>query len=173
MRKRRDISAGVIVYHRAPDGGCLFLLLRSRLTRRPLWEFPKGGVVRGESLEQAALRELEEETGLAGDKVRLVPDFVRTEDYRFLAGDAADRTLIRKQVTYFLAESFSTEIRLSPKEASRYAWLSLEEARRKLRYAARRTMLDEAAMAAGCVPAQPETSSRSRDASSGPGNRRA
>jgi 8-oxo-dGTP diphosphatase len=153
MRNRRDISAGVIVYHRTADG-CQFLLLRSRLTRRPLWEFPKGGVARGESLEAAALRELEEETGLSREHVRLLPDFVRTEDYRFLAGEERDRTLIQKQVTYFLAESFRTDVRLSADEASRFAWLPLKEARRKLRYAARRAMLDEAAAVAGCSAAE-------------------
>ena len=157
MRNRRDISAGVIVYHRSAEG-CQFLLLRSRLTRRPLWEFPKGGVANGESLEDAALRELEEETGLGRDQVHLVADFVRTEDYRFLAGDGSDRTLIWKQVTYFLAESHHTTIRLSPDEASRFAWLPLQEARRKLRYATRRAMLDAAAEAAACG----ETSARNQ-----------
>src|SRR4051812_42639394 len=63
MRYRRDVSAGIIVFHRSPEG-CRFLLLLSRLTKRPLWEFPKGGVDEGETVLQAALRELQEETGL-------------------------------------------------------------------------------------------------------------
>ena len=173
MQNRRDRSAGVIVFHRGPEG-CRYLLLRSRLTRRPLWEFPKGGLAPGESAGQAALRELQEETGLTPADVRLYPGFVRVEDYRFLAGDAPERLLIRKEVTYFLAESFRTEIVISEAEASRYAWLTYEEARIKVRYAARRAMLDEAAVVAGCRPAvQRETRSRKRVASKPAGRRRA
>ena len=160
MRYRRDVSAGVIVFHRDPDG-CRFLLLLSKLTKRPLWEFPKGGVDEGETLIQAALRELEEETGLRADQVRIVEGFEHKEDYRFTSGKEDDRVFVRKAVTYFLAEASHTEIRLSAHEASEFAWLSLTEARVKLRYAARRRMLDEAARAAGCpdVPAQSAISS--------------
>jgi 8-oxo-dGTP pyrophosphatase MutT (NUDIX family) len=150
MRYRRDKSAGVIVFHRDPTG-CRFLLLLSRLTKRPLWEFPKGGVDRGETLEQAALRELMEETGLQAENVRMIPDFQYREEYRFTSGKEAARILIRKEVTYFLAESLSTEVRLSAHEASQFAWLPLDEAIRKIKYRARRQMLREAAIVAGCM----------------------
>jgi len=53
---------------------------RILLQRRPLgavhgglWEFPGGKVEKGESPEKAALRELEEELGVALDPARLVP----------------------------------------------------------------------------------------------------
>jgi 8-oxo-dGTP pyrophosphatase MutT (NUDIX family) len=152
MRYRRDKSAGVIVFHRG-DNGCRFLLLLSRLTKRPLWEFPKGGVDEGETVDQAALRELREETGLEPDSIRMIDDFQHREEYRFTSGKGDDRTLIRKEVTYFLAESSSTDIRLSAHEASQFAWLPLEDAIRKLKYKARREMLRAAARAAGCAPA--------------------
>jgi 8-oxo-dGTP pyrophosphatase MutT (NUDIX family) len=154
MRYRRDRSAGVIVYHRAEDG-CRFLLLLSRLTKRPLWEFPKGGVDAGETLAQAALRELQEETGMSGDDIRLVPGFQHREEYRFTSGKGEGRTLIRKEVTYFLAEAVVTEVRLSAHEASQFAWLPLPEALRKLKYRARRDMLTAAAECAGCTPPAP------------------
>ncbi|MGH7446001.1 MAG: bis(5'-nucleosyl)-tetraphosphatase [Longimicrobiales bacterium] len=153
MRYRRDRSAGVIVFHRR-DAGCRFLLLLSRLTKRPLWEFPKGGVDDGETLAQAALRELQEETGLGSDSIRIVDEFQHREEYRFTSGRGDGRTLIRKEVTYFLAESLSTDVKLSAHEASQFAWLPLDDAIRKLKYKARREMLREAARIAGCAPGQ-------------------
>jgi bis(5'-nucleosidyl)-tetraphosphatase len=153
MRYRRDRSAGVIVFHRGVDG-CRFLLLLSRLTKRPLWEFPKGGIDEGESAAQAALRELEEETGIGRADIRLIPEFEHREEYRFTSGKNETRTLIRKEVTYFLAETTTTEVRLSAHEASQYAWLPFEEAGRKLKYKARRDLLRRAAVAAECVPAR-------------------
>jgi bis(5'-nucleosidyl)-tetraphosphatase len=151
MRYRRDRSAGVIVFHR-DEGGCHFLLLLSRLTKRPLWEFPKGGIDDGESAAEAALRELQEETGLGTDDIRLIPEFQHREEYRFTSGKGEGRTLVRKEVVYFLAEALTREVRLSAHEASQYAWLPLEEAARKLKYKARRDMLSKAASTAGCIP---------------------
>ena len=167
MRNRQDTSAGVIVFHRSEEG-CRFLLLLSRLTRRPLWEFPKGGVTAGETLQDAALRELLEETGLHRGDIRLLPGFEQTEDYRFSAGAGEDRIAVRKEVTYFLAEAAHMDVRHPAAEVIDHAWLSLPEARRRLRYKARRALLDAAAQAAGCAErahVQSETSSLRRDAS--------
>jgi 8-oxo-dGTP pyrophosphatase MutT (NUDIX family) len=157
MRYRRDKSAGVIVYFRGEDG-CRFLLLLSRLTKRPLWEFPKGGVDEGETLAQAALRELHEETGLGTVDIRILDGFEHREEYRFTSGKGESRTLVRKEVTYFLAEALSTEVRLSAHEASQFVWLPLDEALKKLKYKARRDMLRRAAEHAQCGKAhKPET----------------
>lgn len=151
----------MIVFHREA-GRCRYLLVLSRLTRRPLWEFPKGGVDEGETLLQAALRELHEETGLDEAGINVVTGFERTEDYRFTSGRSAERTLIHKQVTYFLAEASHTDIELSTEELSEFAWLEFGEAARRLRYPGRRQILREAAVAAGCEPAdQSDASSRS------------
>jgi 8-oxo-dGTP pyrophosphatase MutT (NUDIX family) len=174
MRQRQDKSAGVIVLHRTSEG-CRFLLVRSRLTKRPLWEFPKGGLAAGETAKAAALRELFEETGLAEADIRLLPKWVRKEDYRFSTGQGETRTVVRKKVTYYLAESKRTDVRVSAKEASEFAWLPLAEAQRRIRYPARRAMLEAAARAANCSKmrgngSQSETSSRSREASSRSGS---
>jgi len=142
----------MIVFHRA-DGDCRFLLVLSRLTRRPLWEFPKGGVDEGETLIQTATRELQEETGITPDHLSIVPGFQRTEDYRFSSGEGPERTIIHKRVTYFLAESDTMTVTVSPHEISQHAWLSLADAVRKLKYKERRQLLQDAAAFAGCAAA--------------------
>ena len=157
VRHQRHKSAGVIVFRRAGAAGaeCLFLLVLSRLTKRPLWEFPKGGVEKGETVLEAALRELTEETGIPASDVRLIPDFQRTEDYRFTAGDDGRRTLIHKQVTYFLGETTRSDVVLSAKESSEFAWLNLQDAMKRLRYSKRKRLLTDAALAARCAPLLP------------------
>jgi len=176
MRYRRDRSAGVIVFRRT-DSGCRFLLILSRLTKRPLWEFPKGGVDADETPREAALRELEEETGLGASAIRLVDGYEAHEEYRFTIGSGPDRMLVRKEVTYYLAEALTDVVRLSTNEARSHAWLELEEAQRRLRYAARKRMLADAARAAGCVTppakAQSEMASRKRQARRRSGRARA
>jgi bis(5'-nucleosidyl)-tetraphosphatase len=143
MRYERHASAGIIVFYRSADG-LQFLLLLSRLTKRPLWEFPKGGVDAGESPLDAALRELREETGLTAGDVTLVPSFERTEDYRFTTGKGSDRTIIRKQVTYFLAEARHQEVSISTDEVSEFEWVDQAIAEKRIRYPERRRMLKEA-----------------------------
>ncbi|HEX7117638.1 MAG TPA: NUDIX domain-containing protein [Longimicrobiales bacterium] len=160
MRHKTDRAAGVIVFRRV-GAGCRFLLVLSRRTKRPLWEFPKGGVDAGEEVLEAALRELHEETGLSGDAVRLIPGFERSERYRFSVGKGANRTLIRKSVTYFLAEALREDVRISPEEAHEYAWLDVDEAYRRIRYKERRRILAAAAKAAGC-PGPARSSGRPR-----------
>lgn len=150
MRRRRSTAAGVVVFHRDRTGDCRFLLLLSRLTKRPLWEFPKGGIDTGESALDAALRELEEETGLESGDIRLVPGFERTEEYRFSVGGDGERTLVQKQVTYYLAEAEHRDVRLSPSEAYEHEWVDVDEAVRRVRYPGRRRLLEAAARAAGC-----------------------
>lgn len=55
---RRIDAAGGLVFN--PDGGVLMI------HRRGLWDLPKGKVDPGESLKEAALREVEEETAVQG-----------------------------------------------------------------------------------------------------------
>jgi 8-oxo-dGTP pyrophosphatase MutT (NUDIX family) len=150
----------MIVFHRIADR-CRFLLVLSRLTKRPLWEFPKGGVDSNETLLQTALRELQEEAGLTADQVRLVPGFEWSESYRFTSGREPERTLIHKKVTYYLAESTTMDVRLAPQEISEHAWLELDEALRRIKYKERRRMLKEAAAAAGC-DTQPASSAQAQ-----------
>ena len=66
----KTTSCGVIV----TDGQRLLL---GHASRSPRWDIPKGGVEPGESLAEAALRELREETGLVAPEAALMPLGVR------------------------------------------------------------------------------------------------
>ncbi|MFZ1880625.1 MAG: NUDIX hydrolase [Gaiellaceae bacterium] len=112
-------------------GGVIVRDGRVLLVHRPAhgdWSFPKGKLEAGESWEQAALREVEEETTLVctlGDEVG------RTH---YLVEDQP------KEVRYFRMMC-DGEAR-GQNEIDEVRWLSLEEARRLLTYDRDRVLLD-------------------------------
>jgi bis(5'-nucleosidyl)-tetraphosphatase len=138
MKREWHHSAGVIVFR--DDSPRSYLLMRSALTRRPVWEFPKGSIEAGESEIEAARRELQEETGLGRGDYTLIDGFHEEERYYFTRGGGEDLRLIRKRVDYFLAEWVRGDIQVS-REASRYEWVSAEEALRMLRFPEKRRVL--------------------------------
>ena len=142
MRRESHHAAGVVVFREEGDER-VYLLLRSRLTRSPMWEFPKGGVEEGETERQAAERELREETGLATDEFEVCEGFREEEKYFFTLGQGGERTLVMKRVDYFLARAFTSRVHLS-REASDFRWLRYAEARRLVRFRAKQTVLDRA-----------------------------
>jgi len=117
--------------------------MRSALTRRPVWEFPKGSIEKGESELEAAVRELREETGLAEGDYTLLDGFQEEERYYFTRGTGRDLCLIRKRVGYYLAEWRRGEVRIS-REASRFEWVSLDDALRMLRFPEKKRVLTRA-----------------------------
>lgn len=161
MRRESHQAAGVVVYRDA-GGGRAYLLLRSRLTRSPMWEFPKGGVEEGETEREAAERELMEETGLGAGDVEVGEGWAAVEKYFFTLGQGAGKRLVMKRVTYFLARALTYRVVLSH-EASDYRWLPFAEARRLVRFRAKQEVLDgaeawlagrESVTAAGPEPAR-------------------
>src|SRR3989344_5743232 len=83
---RQIISAGFIIFRRNPEVDDIqFLLLYHG---RNHWSFPKGRLERGERVEAASFREVEEETGLGKTDLHVISVF-RTTDRYFMRGDAA------------------------------------------------------------------------------------
>jgi bis(5'-nucleosidyl)-tetraphosphatase len=141
MRRESHHSAGIVLFRDVPERS--FLLLRSALTRRPVWEFPKGAIEDGETEQQAAERELREEAGLTEGDYEVLDGFVDVERYFFTRGAGSDQLLIRKQVTYFIARWKQGEILISP-EATRYQWAPRAAAERRLRFPEKRRVLANA-----------------------------
>ncbi len=76
-RTREEVSAGGVVMRRPPGEAPLFLVIRDSYRN---WGFPKGHLEEGETPEQAAVREVAEETGIA--ELRVVAP-VETIDWHF------------------------------------------------------------------------------------------
>ena len=76
-----DKSCGVVLFN---SGKVLLLRHSSISSRGGHWDFPKGHIEDGESEIQTALRELEEETGIAHTNV--IDGFRDTINYIFSRG---------------------------------------------------------------------------------------
>ncbi|HET7230676.1 MAG TPA: NUDIX domain-containing protein, partial [Longimicrobium sp.] len=137
-----QIAAGIVLFH-VNGGERRYLLVRSALTRRPIWEFPKGGVEEGETDEIAAERELQEEAGVREGDYRVIPGFREEERYVFTQGKGENRVLIVKRVVYFVAESHTDAVTISH-EAEAFRWATYDEAHRLLRFPGKRAVLERA-----------------------------
>ncbi len=128
---REEKSCGAVIYRQAVQGP-EFLLIKHRGGGH--WGFPKGHVEKDETEQQTARREVYEETGL---QIELLADF-REEDVYSPAPD------ISKTVVYFLATPDSHEVRYILPEVDDHAWLSFQEAVKRLSFDSQRTVLGHA-----------------------------
>lgn len=91
-----------------------------------IWALPKGTPQTGETIEQVALREAQEETGL---QVRLIA-YIGSISYSFVR----DQVRYHKQVRHFLLEAVGGDTNLHDEEYDIVEWFPLHEACRRLTY---------------------------------------
>jgi 8-oxo-dGTP pyrophosphatase MutT (NUDIX family) len=126
-------SAGVVVY-RMEDGEPVYLILHYVEGH---WDFPKGHIEPGEDVEQAARRELWEETGITD--VRFVFGFSEKVLYKF----RRDGALRSKSVDYLLGETTTKDVTISD-EHKGFDWFRPYNARRRITYTNSRRVLAKA-----------------------------
>lgn len=128
-------AAGGIVVRRMPDGGRLIAVVHR--PRYDDWTFPKGKLQAGETDEQTALREVEEETGL---RCELGIDLGSVR-YR----DSEERP----KVVHYWVMSPDDGVFVAGDEVDELRWLSPEAAGVALSYEHDRGLLDAYLHAAG------------------------
>jgi 8-oxo-dGTP pyrophosphatase MutT (NUDIX family) len=147
MAARIETSAGGVVFRR--NGRSLEVALgeqRDRLTGARTTRLPKGKIDPGETPEQAALREVREETGLAARVVGSLGSVAYAYRER---GRQVD-----KRVHFFLMELAAEEVGETDGELERIRWESLAGARVRLSFETEREVLRraEAQLVGGAGP---------------------
>lgn len=133
-RPREETSAGGIVFRR--DGERTFFLLIRDSYRN--WGFPKGHLEEGEAPEDAAMREVLEETGIGGLAIRAPIDTIDW-NFRFRG-----RT-IHKVCHFFLMETEQRRTAPQGEEGiTACRWASFDQAVKMVAYDNARTILERA-----------------------------
>ncbi len=121
----RETSAGAIVFKRNKEIKYLILHRPPHERFRDNWDFPRGNIEPGEAEQATAEREIREETGL--EDLVFMPGF-REKTFWFYRREGKT---IYKEAIYFLAETKTSEIKISS-EHSDYGWFAYEEATQRL-----------------------------------------
>ncbi len=136
-----------MVIHRISSGGVVFrpagagyevALIRVACADGDAWAIPKGWVEKGEDLEQTAVREVREETGLDAKVLRKLGEIT----YEFYS--KGDRSRIVKTVHLFLMEYLGGDTAGHDDEVEEVRWVPLGDALLTLTYKNEREMLEKA-----------------------------
>lgn len=136
VRTVKEVSAGGVIYRRNGDNYDVALIhVRNR------WGLPKGHVEEGERDEQAALREVREETGLEGKLIRKLGDIRYSYRDKTKEGEPVR---IYKRVHFFLLRYLRGDVRDHDHEADDARWFPIEQAIKQLKFATERKMVHRA-----------------------------
>jgi 8-oxo-dGTP pyrophosphatase MutT (NUDIX family) len=132
-RVRDALAAGGVVLRGA--GEEIEVVIAGRDSDRT-WVFPKGTPDRGETIEETAIREVREESGLDVEIVRSIGAI----DYWF----AVPGERVHKVVHFFLMRAHGGDVSRHDHEYDDVRWVSVADARRMLTYDTYRDMLERA-----------------------------
>lgn len=135
---RKEFSAGGVVYKKF--GVRIEVLLIAKNTSG-VWCLPKGKIEQGETHQQAAVREIKEETGVDALIIRPLDDI----KYNFIS--LHDKAQVFKEVRFFLFEYKEGSIskHLDPdREVDDVKWFEINEAIRIMTYPSEKMIMKKA-----------------------------
>lgn len=124
-----ETSAGGLIVDVQDGEAYTAVIARRNRGGRLEWCLPKGHLEGDETAEQAAVREIEEETGIRGRVLR----HLDTIDYWF----TGDNHRVHKKVIHYLLEALDGELTIEndpDHEAEDVAWVKLDEVAKRLVY---------------------------------------
>ena len=108
------------------------ILICERINIRNAWQFPQGGVDKGETLEQALVRGLGEEIGLGPKDFRILE---KRGGYRYFFPSGPKRGHDGKEQTYFLcdflADDSKIDVAMEHPEFRAWKWIAPTAFRRE------------------------------------------
>lgn len=130
-----EVSAGGVIYR----GSWPSIEVALTMPRyRTVWTLPKGMIEPGETPEEAALREVREESGLCG---RIIVPLLANRYSFFTAG----RTVrVSKTVHFYLMECLGGDIEQHDREVTTVEWFALSHAVDAVEYRGERDVLRRA-----------------------------
>lgn len=136
METRSEVSAGGVVYRTGDEG--IEICLAARRTRRGelAWGLPKGAIEPDETPEEAALREVREESGL---DARIEHDLGTIRYFYVWEG-----VRVRKQVRFFLMLATGGDVSNHDEEMEDVRWFPLRRAAKRAAYRGEREVIERA-----------------------------
>src|SRR6266545_4659559 len=125
MLMQFEFSAGGVVFKKEQNQT---LVLVAQHSGHHGWVFPKGHIDKGETKEKAAVREVQEETGVTAE---IVQPFTPTT-YWYVR----EKEKIKKTVYYFLMHFILGDITKHDYEIEKVEWLPIDEVAKRLTYKA-------------------------------------
>ena len=125
LRTEKVTSAGGVVYRRTREG---FEVLLCGRTAENLWALPKGTPDSNESLEQTALREVREETGVEVESEGVV------DEIRYWFSRPQEGVRYFKTVRHYLLRPIGGDPSLHDHEFDEARWMPVQAALKLLTY---------------------------------------
>jgi 8-oxo-dGTP pyrophosphatase MutT (NUDIX family) len=139
MQTRSEVSAGGVVYRRDAQRGAVEVALAARRTRKGelAWGLAKGAIEPGETDQEAAVREVLEETGL---EAQIESDLGEIRYFYVWEG-----VRVRKRVRFFLMLATGGDVSLHDAEMEDVRWFPLRTAIKRAAYRGERDVIKRAA----------------------------